>query len=50
MTWPIAYRSLTLELLARVDELLKREPVYHTWIAHMHPAGRGLVAFPNAAT
>ena len=40
--------SLTLEPLARVDELLKREPVYHTWIAHMHPARRGLVAFPNA--
>jgi hypothetical protein len=30
----VAYRNLTPETRARVDELLKRNPMYHLWIAH----------------
>jgi hypothetical protein len=46
----VAYRNLTPETRVRVDELVKRNPMYHVWIAHTHPADRGLVAFLDAAT
>jgi hypothetical protein len=46
----IAYKNLKQPLRDRVDQLLKRNPMYMTWIAGVPAAQRGLVAFIKAAT
>ena len=46
----IAYQNLTQTTRARVDELLKTNPMYETWIKGVKAKQRGLVAFISAAT
>jgi len=46
----IAWKHLNTVSRARVSELLKLNPNYHTWIAHVPPAKRKQVAFVMAAT
>ena len=46
----IAYQNLTPATRARVDGLLKLNPMYPAWIKGVTPKRRGLVAFLRAAT
>jgi hypothetical protein len=46
----IAYRNLTSETQARVDALLKLNPMYSAWVKGVSASQRGLVAFVSAAT
>ena len=44
----IAYKNLDNQTRARVDTLLRLNPVYPTWVKGIAPVNRGLVAFLNA--
>jgi hypothetical protein len=46
----IAYKNLTPETRARVDELLKLNPMYSRWVDGVSEDQKGLVAFLNGAT
>ena len=46
----IAYQNLTPTTRARVDELLKMNPMYDTWVKGVIAKQRGLAAFLSAAT
>jgi S1/P1 nuclease len=45
----IAYKNLSDDTRIRVDELLKKNPQYHSWTNGVPKKKRGLVAFLNAA-
>jgi hypothetical protein len=46
----IAYQNLTPATRARVDALLKMNPMYSQWTKHVPAAQKGLTAFMEAAT
>lgn len=46
----IAYKKLTPQTRKRVDDLLKRNPMYDTWTRDIQDSQKGLVAFVRAAT
>jgi hypothetical protein len=46
----IAYQNLTTQTRARVDALLKTNPMYATWTKGIGNTRKGLVAFLNAST
>jgi hypothetical protein len=46
----VAYRKLRPSIRAKVDRLVALNPDYPSWIAHVAPARRGLVAFLLAST
>lgn len=46
----VAYQNLTPLTRARVDLLLKLNPMYSMWTANTKAAQKGLVAFLNAST
>jgi len=46
----MAYKNLTPKTRARVDVLIKMNPMYGAWTSGVPDADRGLVAYLNAAT
>ena len=44
----IAYRNLTPQIRARVDQLLKRNTMYAAWTKGVSKSRKGLVAFLHA--